>query len=905
MRQRLVMLVRSAPRVDVLAVGFLMALPLVYFFPVTLGQQIWYGSDILMAWIPFGTELAVALREGRLPLWAPGMLNGFPLLAEGQVGALYPLNLLLYRFLPVHWAVAYQNLGHIVWAGMGMYALARSDGYHVASALLAAIVFALNGFLISHLIHMPFIITMAWLPWLVVLNRRFQVARQAGASSAGWWLGLVFAIAMQMLAGFPQGVLLSGITVILWGWIDLPSRVKRDWRTVASLGLPWLLGTGIGAVQLIPTFELAQYSERINALGSTFGTTFALHLSALARVVSPLAQGVPDETNNEFWNYVGMLPLILAFLVLFVQREVRTRFLILFALGGVAFAIGDANPLFPFISALPVINYFRAPARFMLFFAIAVALLSATTFQSLSQHLERRSSRRWIVWAGLWGILDLLTVGAVYNQPLDFWAEAWRYLPWVLGLASLIILVLAWARRIERRTFQVAVIGLTIFDLAWFSAPFFHSINPLASPAYVLAEPRSLIALDKTREPYRLFTDEVGIPPFPAIRNALFPNVALIYRQTSANGYTPLAYEGNHPYFLNLTSTMLNLLNARYVFVPLEPTRPEGLVAPRASVRLDLTQHVAISPTLASGIEIISFTQDADTAPRETLVAQLIVETSEGQRETIPLRLGIETADWDYARKVARVSYSQPNLAYSFPAFWRSFGRDFTGYTYKTRFDFHSNHQIVGITLNVIEPNMHLNIVAASLYDEHGQSVSLAQLTGKNDFVVRYLSDTVAVWENLNFLPRAFIVHSAESFTKGLEFYRIQQPSFDPERVVLLDRGPALVEAAVVPAQDWVEITDYQSEIVRLAARANRPGYLVLLDAWYPGWQAFVDGHEVPVYRGDFLFRAIPLEAGEHSIIFEFRPRTFYVGAVISIVSLVMTCLIAIRLRWKTKRVSP
>lgn len=890
------------------AIVFLVVLPLVYFFPVTLGQKIWYGDDIFLQWIPFGTELAVAIYDIRLPLWALGMLNGFPLLAEGQIGAFYPINLVLYRFLPVYLAVSYQNLLHIIWAECGVYALARAYGYQRPCAILASIIFSFSGFLVSHLIHIPFITALSWFPWLILLTTRFLRASPAATLSGRWFLCLTLVVALQILAGSLHVTLLSAICVIIWGFFTLlifpnpQTSYYLDWQDLVRLVSAWLLGIGVSAIQLAPTFELMQYSERLSALDYSFRIVSSLPLAALVKLFFPFVHGMPDGPNNEFWNYVGILPLALAFIALLVQRNAWTVFLALLAVIGVSLAVGNANPLFPYISALPILNYFRAPARFMLFFVMAAALLSATALQFLSQRLEKRSTRQWMIGAVVFAILDLFTIGAVYDQSGDFWTEAWMYLPWGLSLATLVILTLAWTRRLERRMFQVVVISLTILDLACFSAPFFHSINPLASPTYILAEPRAFVALEKTHKPYRIFTDESGVPPFPTNRNALFPNVALIYRQESANGYTPLAYEGNHGYFLNLTPAMLNLLNARYVFVPLEPARPDGLVAPRREVRIDLTQRVTISPMLASGIEIVSFTQDADTMPAGTVVAQLVIETSDGQQETFPLRLGFETADWDYERK--HVAYTKPTVAYTFPAFWRSFGRNFTGYAYEARWAFRQPAQVVGMWLEVLEPDVHLNIVAASLHNDQGHAVSVARLVGKNDFVIRFLSDTVAVWENLNFLPRAFIVHKAETFTRRLEFYRIQEPSFDPKRVVLLDNGPSLDNEGATPAHDHVEITRYQPESVRLVARTDRVGYLVLLDSWYPGWRAWVDGREVPVYRADFLFRAIPLEPGEHVIAFEFRPLTLYVGALVSAASLVVTSLVSLRLGWKTRKVA-
>ncbi|MEW5720160.1 MAG: YfhO family protein, partial [Chloroflexota bacterium] len=85
-----------------------------------------------------------------------------------------------------------------------------------------------------------------------------------------------------------------------------------------------------------------------------------------------------------------------------------------------------------------------------------------------------------------------------------------------------------------------------------------------------------------------------------------------------------------------------------------------------------------------------------------------------------------------------------------------------------------------------------------------------------------------------------------------------------------------------------VEITRYQPERVEIKATTDRAGYLVLTDSWYPGWRAFVDGQPAPIYRADVIFRAVPLEPGTHTIVFEYRPDSFLIGAIISAASFII-----------------
>ena len=73
---------------------------------------------------------------------------------------------------------------------------------------------------------------------------------------------------------------------------------------------------------------------------------------------------------------------------------------------------------------------------------------------------------------------------------------------------------------------------------------------------------------------------------------------------------------------------------------------------------------------------------------------------------------------------------------------------------------------------------------------------------------------------------------------------------------------------------------------VTIHAVLDRPGYLVLADTWYPGWEAAVDGETVPLLRANYAFRAVYLEAGEHTVEMVYRPLSVRVGGWVSLVAL-------------------
>ena len=85
----------------------------------------------------------------------------------------------------------------------------------------------------------------------------------------------------------------------------------------------------------------------------------------------------------------------------------------------------------------------------------------------------------------------------------------------------------------------------------------------------------------------------------------------------------------------------------------------------------------------------------------------------------------------------------------------------------------------------------------------------------------------------------------------------------------------------------------YEPERVVIETDGAGDGWLVLTDAWYPGWRATVDGAPVEITRADVLFRAVPIPAGRHRVEFAYVPISFRIGAGISLVTLV-GCVVAL-----------
>ena len=111
---------------------------------------------------------------------------------------------------------------------------------------------------------------------------------------------------------------------------------------------------------------------------------------------------------------------------------------------------------------------------------------------------------------------------------------------------------------------------------------------------------------------------------------------------------------------------------------------------------------------------------------------------------------------------------------------------------------------------------------------------------------------------------------------------------FDPLKVVVLESDKNGIAMDQVPKSlnGSYTLMKYDNEEIRLRASTDARGFLVMSEIFYPGWQATVDGKEVPVSRGNFIFRVIPLEKGRHEVVFRFVSRPFRFGVLISLVVL-------------------
>jgi uncharacterized membrane protein YfhO len=89
-------------------------------------------------------------------------------------------------------------------------------------------------------------------------------------------------------------------------------------------------------------------------------------------------------------------------------------------------------------------------------------------------------------------------------------------------------------------------------------------------------------------------------------------------------------------------------------------------------------------------------------------------------------------------------------------------------------------------------------------------------------------------------------------------------------------------------------MTSYSPNELKYTASINSKSLAVFSEIYYPeGWKAYVDGKPADILRVNYVLRGLELGSGEHEIVFEFKPSSYYVGnTVMMIFSAIMILLV-------------
>ena len=362
--------------------GLLVFALIVFFLPLFLPHlQLIITPDFGRsdAWeFSFATKflLGEALRSGSLPTWTPLLGGGFPLIGEGQIGAFFAPNLILFGLFPAALAYNLTIVLAVVTAGWGMFVLLRRFGIFAAGAWLGAISLALSGIIIPQLTHHALIQGISLLPWALIATD-LLIEKNSPRRIAVWAL----IVSQQIFAGFPQAVFVTVLCCALYtAWHKKPF----------ALLLPGILALALAAVQLFPSYEFLQQSPVAGGFSPSESMYFSFPPVHLLTLFAPFALGNPKLgtyppfstfDGSIFWEntgFFGTIGILLSGIGSFLALKHRSnlRFFIASAATGLLLMMGKYSPLYIIFTLWPF-SLFRVPSRFIWIFVLSLIVLAS------------------------------------------------------------------------------------------------------------------------------------------------------------------------------------------------------------------------------------------------------------------------------------------------------------------------------------------------------------------------------------------------------------------------------------------------------------------------------------------------------------------------------------------------
>jgi hypothetical protein len=146
--------------------------------------------------------------------------------------------------------------------------------------------------------------------------------------------------------------------------------------------------------------------------------------------------------------------------------------------------------------------------------------------------------------------------------------------------------------------------------------------------------------------------------------------------------------------------------------------------------------------------------------------------------------------------------------------------------------------------------------------------------------------EPLRVYRLSNTIPRVFLTDSQGQADR--------QPSFQEQLSV---EGGTANQGNVT--RERAQVVSYCPNQVDIETESPRNRLLVLLDSYYPGWKATIDGTAVPVVAANFVYRAIELPQGRHRVAFRYESRPFTRGAWMSGSTVLAWFVVCVALRFR------
>lgn len=385
------------------------------FFQTQLLGESWFWEDFIEAVYPIQTFAARESADFSIPFWNPYSFYGMPFFADIQAGFFYLPNRLMNLFLrqdgtlPVI-ALETMIIFHFVLSQIGMFHLSKKFKLSFWASIISSIIYSFSMLMICHTIHPMIIYHFSWFPLIFTC---FVITLENNSLKYAFITALI--MGHTMLSGHPQSTLYINFFLGIYFIWNTVSKFRAKALTenfllkrLITVIIVFTLGAGLFAVQLLPSQELAELSQR-REITYERAAEGSLEIKHFVSFVFPEIFGKVTGNSSEqstyylrmltaegspgvhfYWEtafYFSVFGFIFGLIGIFLgYNNSNYLFLTVMSLFGILFALGSNGPLLSIFYNLPLFGTFRHPVRIMVFTILGFAILSGFAFDKLSNY---------------------------------------------------------------------------------------------------------------------------------------------------------------------------------------------------------------------------------------------------------------------------------------------------------------------------------------------------------------------------------------------------------------------------------------------------------------------------------------------------------------------------------------
>jgi hypothetical protein len=175
--------------------------------------------------------------------------------------------------------------------------------------------------------------------------------------------------------------------------------------------------------------------------------------------------------------------------------------------------------------------------------------------------------------------------------------------------------------------------------------------------------------------------------------------------------------------------------------------------------------------------------------------------------------------------------------------------------------------------------------------------ISFSNNSNKNYYQQVYDNQDILIYKNNNVSPRAFMVYDVVNvLNQNDAFAQLKNPNVDLKQTAIVENLPVNL-VNTINQNNHIEADKGNTKLINsgeldITITTKTAGLLVVSDQYYPGWDAVIDGQQVPIYAVDGILKGVFLDSGTHKIKFEYKPLSFLIGIIITTLSLAFTLTI-------------